>query len=349
VTLLLPNRDNGPVLDMVLMRLAENTSYPNYEVVAVDDESTDGSREILCRWQQSGALADFRLIEHPHTDAGVVDALNAGLAAATGEFVVQLDADASIETPGWLERMVDFMLCDPQVAVVTAKVVTDGGQVQACGINVVGPQGFHDRGTEILEPAGRRTSHQRVRRFTEREGPDCDQVAEVDGGIGVCMIYRRAAALAVGGYDRGFAPVWFDDLDLTLALRRQGGKVFYLPDVRVVHHLDRRGRGPVDPRVWGRFKTQMGRALPAWARTPVVHALNLDRGPEWYQRRLRHHYDYWAQKWGWDLLNPDMNELQQRWGGTEICWRSDPEKVEAGQRIMAAYDTRVRGSRTGPR
>src|SRR5436189_3774461 len=108
VSLLMPNRDNAPLLDLVLERLADNTQYPDVELIVVDDGSTDGSREILRRWRDSGRFADFSLIEREHGAGGVVDALNHGLRAASGEVVVQLDADASIETAGWLEKMVGF-------------------------------------------------------------------------------------------------------------------------------------------------------------------------------------------------------------------------------------------------
>ena len=54
------------------------------------------------------------------------------------------------------------------------------------------------------------------------------------------MMYRREAALEPGGYDPGLEPVWFDDLDLTLCMRREGLKVFCLPEVRVVHHVGER-------------------------------------------------------------------------------------------------------------
>ena len=163
---------------------------------------------------------------------------------------MQLDADATVETPGWLERMVSFVECDERVGAVTAKVVFDHGEIHACGIEVVGPEGLHDRGTRITEPVGRREYHQRVLRPRDGECDACERPAEVDGGIGCCMIYRRDAALAAGGYDPGFAPVWFDDLDLTLSLRRNGLKVFFLPDVRVVHHIGGRSSDRALRRTW---------------------------------------------------------------------------------------------------
>ena len=238
VSLLMPNRDNAPVLDLVLERLAVNSRYDDLELVVVDDGSTDGSREILRRWRDSGRFPEFKLIERE--PSGVIETLNAGLAQATGELIVQLDGDASVETPGWVQKMVDLMDVDPRVGVVTGKIVFDWGELHTCGVDVVGPDGFHDRGAEILEPQGRRTYHQRVLRRREGDCPACDEPAEVDGGIGCCMMYRREAALELGGYDPGWAPVWFDDLDLTMGMRRLGLKCFYLPGVHVTHHVGHR-------------------------------------------------------------------------------------------------------------
>jgi glycosyltransferase involved in cell wall biosynthesis len=336
VTLLLPNRDNAPVLDLVLDRLATNTRYENFELLVVDDGSTDGSLEILRRWRDSERLPELHLIERAHS--GVVDALNAGLSAATGELVVQLDGDASIETEGWLGRMVAFFLSDERIGVVTAKIVFDWGEIHTCGVDVVGPTGFHDRGAEITEPVGRRTYHQRVARRREEDCAPCDSIAEVDGGIGCCMMYWRDVAREVGGYDPEWAPVWFDDLDLTMCIRRHGLKVFYLPEVRVVHHVGRRIADEPGPRRAGiAARRRIGATLPPTARRRVSQRLNLDRPPRHKWARLEHHYAYWREKWGFDMLNPDMPAVLERWGGTEVCWRYDRERRDAGERIAAAY------------
>ncbi|MBA2793821.1 MAG: glycosyltransferase [Thermoleophilaceae bacterium] len=337
VTLLLPNRDNAPVLDLVLERLAVNSQYENLELVVVDDGSTDGSRDILRRWRDAGRFGDFQLIEREHS--GVVETLNTGLAAATGELIVQLDGDASVETPGWVQKMVDFFLTDDRVGVVTAKIVFDWGELHTCGTDVVGPTGFHDRGVAITEPVGRRTYHQRIIRCREADCPACDSVAEVDCGIGCCMMYRRDVALELGGYDPAWAPVWFDDLDLTMCIRRQGLKVFYLPDVRVIHHVGRRIADATAPnRARLVVRRRIGATLPPAVRRGISQRLNMDLPPRATWARLQHHYAYWHEKWGFDMLNPDMDAVLDRWGGTEVAWRYDDELRAAGERIVAAYE-----------
>src|SRR5688572_9176186 len=113
VSLLMPVYNRAHLLDLVLESLARNTTYADTELVCVDDGSTDESRELLRRWRDSGRLANVKIIEK--ANGGAIDSLNAALAEATGEFCVQLDDDITVETPGWVERMLDVMLLDDAV------------------------------------------------------------------------------------------------------------------------------------------------------------------------------------------------------------------------------------------
>jgi GT2 family glycosyltransferase len=350
VTLLMPNRDNARVLDTVLDRLAVNTTHPDVELIVIDDGSVDGSREILRRWRRSDRFTRFELIEKE--GSGVMDSLNLGLEAATGSHVVQLDADASVETPGWVETMLAFFERDERVGVATAKVVLDNGLLHACGIDVLGPEGLRDRPAALEEPVGRRSWHYRVRRLPEGRRPDVEgRIAEVDSGLGCCMMLRREDAVALGGWDTAYTPVWFDDVDLCLGIRWLGRKAFYIPDVRVIHHFTARR----DPE--GRFarlhplrilkaitRRTLGK-LPLTWRAAVEKRIDVDLEMHFTRaqcQRLRHHHAYWRKKWGWDARNPDMELIQRRYGDTEICWASDPNRIAAGQRILEAYEARRR-------
>lgn len=342
VSLVMPNRNNEAVLEVVLQRLAYNTTYPDVELIVVDDGSSDGSLEILRRWRETGRFGgDFELLEREHR--GVVAALNDGLEAATGEFVVQLDADASIETGSWIERMLGFIRSDDRIGVVTAKVVLDSGLLHTAGVTLVSEAGLHDRGTTIDEPVGRRTIHTRVQRPREGESPLEDRIAEVDSGIGCAMMYRRDVALAIGGYDPGFHPVWFDDLDLCIAFRARGYKVFYLPEVRVLHRVWERAPSraeappPLRARALGRLRRGAGAMVPGAWREPIARRIGLDRPDAPQLERLAHHRAHWSQKWGWDLLNPDMEAVRARYGGTEVCWAAEPDRRRAGEEIIEAY------------
>jgi hypothetical protein len=185
-----------------------------------------------------------------------------------------------------------------------------------------------------------------VDRYPEGEGGTAEtELAEVDSGIGCCMMYRRADALAAGGYDSGWSPVWFDDIDLCIGIRRLGRKVFYLPDVRVVHHLVARGaptgRERFTPRRFAGALIRRGaKRLPYETRARIEERFDVDLALHYtpvQRRRLEHHYAYWRQKWGWDLRNPDGSDIERRWAGTEVNWRQDPERRAAGEAIARAF------------
>jgi len=338
----MPVHNRVHLLDRVLESLAANTTYPDVELLTVDDHSTDGSLDVLRRWEASGRAQALTVMEN--SGSGAIDALNTALNAATGELCAQLDDDVTVETPGWIERMVELMDVDDAVGVVTGKVVFDSGELHACGVNVVADSGWEAR----TRPAGGRVIRAR-RPFQEGEGGAIEQrVAEVDSGVGCFMMYRREDALSLGGYDPGWSPVWFDDVDLCLGIRRLGRKCFYLPEVRVVHYYD--GRRPEKlrerlrpQRVARGAVRQIWRRVPFKIRDAVESRSDLDlfgRNTKEQRALLRHHHAYWRSKWGWDPRNPQAAEIQRRWGGTEICWATDPERRRAGERIVEAFELR---------
>jgi GT2 family glycosyltransferase len=340
VSLVVPNMNNGPALDLFFRTLERNTSYPDIEVVVVDDGSTDASLDVLRRWRASGRFPEFTLVEREHS--GIIDTLNEALRHVRGELIVRMDGDATVETPGWLERMVWLHDLDPAVGVVAGRVVFDSGLVHAYGVNCVCPEGFHDRGTRITEPVGRRTLHRNVERPTEEEAPTGDAPVEVDGAIGCLQLFSTELAHSIGGWDEGFAPVWFEDVDFTLEARRRERKVFLLPEVRVLHRVGLRNPRTVNPRrselALLALNRAIGRFVPQFVKDRVSAGARLqpELDPE-KMALLRRHYAYWREKWGFDMLNPDMDAVLSRYDGTEICWAYDGERREHGRRIAAAY------------
>ena len=229
---------------------------------------------------------------------------------------------------------------------VVAKIIFDSGHVHSLGRNVVHPDGLHDRGTRILEPRGRRTVDSAVDRPLERQAREIDEVTEVDAALGCCTLFRREVAQRVGGIDTRFSPVWIEDDDFSFSIRREGWKVFYIPDVRVLHQPTRRNdrHGHQHRRPASGPVVDLMALIPHRVKRLIGPWLALRREPEWRLQLLAGHYATWREKWGFDPLNPDLDAVRKRWGGTEILWAEDEELLAAGRRIADSYQSSLAGS-----
>ncbi len=116
VSVLLPVRDAGPWLEGCLRSLKRQT-LGRFEVVVVDDGSVDGSGEVLDRW----ARGDGRFKVLHRSAEGLVEALNAGLAACRASLVARMDADDAAH-PRRLESQVALLDEHPKIGVVSCGV-----------------------------------------------------------------------------------------------------------------------------------------------------------------------------------------------------------------------------------
>jgi O-antigen biosynthesis protein len=334
VALAIPNMNNGPVLDLFFEKLYANTSYPNFEIVVVDDGSTDDSVSILRRWRDSGAFTNFTLIEQENR--GVPDAFNRALGSVSSEIVVRLDGDATIETPGWLELMLSFYLSDDRIGIVVSRIVFETGMIHSLGRNVLCPEGLHDRGSVPDEPPGLRTLCSNVRRFSVQDAPVPLEIAEVDTALGCCTMFSKSLADEIGGIDRRFSPVWIEDDDFGFAARAHGKKVFCFPAVEVLHRTgmrnprgkDAQGKYSLLSKVVGKnsfVRRAAGGLLPTRMKEALGIRLGLGVDAPWRVDLLHRHYATWGSKWGFDPLNPDLDAITELYPDSEIGWRFDPE------------------------
>jgi glycosyltransferase involved in cell wall biosynthesis len=165
-------------------------SYGDFELIAVDDGSTDGSLGILRGYE--GRDSRVRILSRANT--GIVRALNDGLAIARGELIARMDGD-DISLPGRLERQVWFMEQNPDCVAAG----TDAEWIDTEGLpfqRIKNPRGHEEIVAALLEGNGGAMVH-----------PTC--------------IFRREAIEKVGGYSRELSR-WGEDLDLFLRLSEIG-------------------------------------------------------------------------------------------------------------------------------
>ena len=194
-------------------------TFSDFEVVVVDNGSTDGSVEYL---RSLAFRRPLRLIENSE-NRGFCAANNQGFAAAEGEFFALLNNDAEAD-PGWLQAMYDAISLKPavgesDVGMIASKVLVweNPATIDKCG-HLIYPDG-QNRG----RGAGQ-TDRGQFDRMEEALWPD-----------GCACLYRRAMLDEVGGFDEQFF-AYADDAELGLRARIAGWNCLYAPGAVVRHH-----------------------------------------------------------------------------------------------------------------
>ncbi|MGA7987925.1 MAG: glycosyltransferase family 2 protein [Candidatus Dormiibacterota bacterium] len=202
-----------------LSLLAEVTE-PRFEVIVVDNASSDGTAEHLTSVAGAKVLRNAR-------NLGFGPANNQGAAMARGRHLLLLNSDAWVR-PGWLDPLVDIVEADPAVAAVAPKLLYPDARLQ-------------EAGSIIWRDA-------RVRNYGDGDLPNKPEYLfrrTVDYASAACLLVRRSAFIAVGGFDPLFAPMYCEDVDLCLALAAGPGRVVYQPRSVVEHIRGASGSGGV--------------------------------------------------------------------------------------------------------
>jgi len=116
VSVVLPVRNGAATLPTVLANLRAQTR-PDWELVAVDDGSTDDTAALL----RAAAQGEPRITVRTQPPRGIVAALQHGCAAARGRFIARLDADDEM-TPDRLARQAEFLAAHPAIGLATCRV-----------------------------------------------------------------------------------------------------------------------------------------------------------------------------------------------------------------------------------
>ncbi len=197
---------------LTCLRALAATADPEwpFEVIVVDDASTDETAERL--------LAIRGLTVHRQdANAGFIAACNAGLAIASGTFVVLLNNDTAVQ-PGWMAALCGTFERFPDTGLAGARLVYPDGRLQEAGGIV-----FRD------------SSGWNYGRFEDPADPRFNYVREVDYCSGAAIALPRTLANALGGFDPHFSPAYYEDTDLAMRVRAQDLKVRYQPASLVVH------------------------------------------------------------------------------------------------------------------
>ncbi|HZU79416.1 MAG TPA: glycosyltransferase, partial [Acidimicrobiales bacterium] len=212
VSIVIPCFNKAELTLACLQSMAAHPTSVPHEIIVVDNGSHDATTQL-------GGLQDERFhVLRNEENIGFGPACNQGAATARGEYVLFLNNDTLV-TPGWLEPLVHALDEDRHLGAVQPKLLYPDGRLNDAGGLVFAGGDAWVYGKGAADP----------------DAPPFDCRRAPDYASGACLLVRRRAFDEVGGFDDRYAPAYYEDTDLSFALRAADYEVLYEPASVVVH------------------------------------------------------------------------------------------------------------------
>jgi len=211
VSILIVNYNGAQVLNDCLISLRQIT-YPHFEVVVVDNASTDASGSVLAQHPS------VRVVQSD-TNRGFSGGNNFGLSSCSGRLILLLNSD-TIVTPDFLQPLVGYLHAHPQVGVVQGKMILSrhGNALDVCGSFLTGFGFLYHYG------------------YWKQDSEKYDRSYPVFTVKGACLLFRVEMIEAAGGYlfNEDFF-CYYEETDFCHRVWLAGYEVHFVHDARIQH------------------------------------------------------------------------------------------------------------------
>lgn len=222
VSIIIPNKDQATMLRRCVASIRERTTYPHYELLIIENNSTTPEIEALYAEYEADPTFPGRVLRYPEQfNYSLIN--NWGVERSKGELVLFLNNDTEVLSTAWLEEMVSLALL-PDVGMVGAKLLFPDRTIQHAGVG--------------LWNSGERWTYHAYE-WKKENSPvyygATRKVMPVLAVTGACMMVRRSEFDAVGGF-AGSLPVVYNDVDLCFKLVNNGLTNLLTPFARLIHY-----------------------------------------------------------------------------------------------------------------
>ncbi|MGF1589715.1 MAG: glycosyltransferase [Pleurocapsa sp.] len=248
VSIIIPTKDLADTLDVCLKSIFTKTTYPNYEVVVIDNGSTENKTTRCFELWQQQEPERFRCYSH-NVPFNYSQINNYAVEKAQGDYLLFLNNDTEVITTDWLEGMVE-QVQRPSIGAVGSLLLYPDDTIQHAGVvlGIGGVAGHSHKHLHVSQPGY------------------ISQAAATNNYSAVtaaCLMCRRDVFESVGGFEEQLA-IAFNDVDLCLKIASRGYRNIYLPHV-VLYHYESKSRGYENtPAKQARFAQEINYMRQKW-------------------------------------------------------------------------------------
>ena len=220
VSIIIPTKDQTQVLKTCVDSVFEKTTYNNFEVVLLDNNSSSPEFFEYVKECEKSYGDKFKYVEasFPFNFSKL---MNVGVEEASGEFILLLNNDVEVINPEWMTSMVRFTQRE-SVGCVGAKLIFPNDSIQHAGVTMgLGGIAGHSFVGKAMDENGYMNYLKRITNYS--------------AVTAACLMVRREVYNAVGGFNE-FLEVEFNDVDFCLKVKDKGFNNVYLPDVELYHY-----------------------------------------------------------------------------------------------------------------
>ena len=247
VSLIIPTRNAMQLVRQCIDSIEALTTYPNYEVILVDNGSDDP--ESLSYFESLKQRPNFRVIRDDN-EFNYSKLNNLAVSAARGDVVGLINNDIEVISPDWLTEMVG-LACQPGVGAVGARLWYPDHTLQHGGVVLgIGGVAGHAHKRLAIDQGG----------YFERAA----LIQSFSAVTAACLIVQKKHYLAVNGLNEAELKVAFNDVDFCLRLREAGLRNVWTPYAELFHHESATRGEDTNPEKQQRFAGEVRYMIERW-------------------------------------------------------------------------------------